>query len=109
MRRRRPPDVLLLAALAERGRNVAPNLAHHTGKSRKNVNARLPVLADDGLVDTVGPVEHFDRYELTDLGETGLVHRDRYGEVDDRRLRGRSRLTRRSVIACSSVSGTRLE
>ena len=79
----RPTDVLLLEALAETGRNVAPNLAHHTGESRKNINTRLPVLADDGLVDTVGPAECSGCYELTELGEAALAHRDRYGEVED--------------------------
>ena len=83
MRLRRPTDFLLLAALANQGRNVAPNLARHTGKSRKNVNGRLPVLADYGLVAKVGPVEHSGLYELTELGEAALAHRDRYGEVED--------------------------
>ena len=79
----RPTDFLLLAALAETGRNVAPNLAHHTGKSPENVDARLPVLADDGLVDTVCPVERSGRSELTELGEAALTHRELYDEVDD--------------------------
>ncbi|WP_394348679.1 ArsR family transcriptional regulator, partial [Halovivax sp.] len=47
------------------------------------VNTRLPVLADDGLVRTVGPVERSGRYEVTELGEAALAHRDRYAEVDD--------------------------
>ena len=83
MRLRRPTDFLVLAALAETGRNVAPNLAHHTGKSRKNVNGRLPILADYGLVDKIGPAEHSGLYEVTSLGEAALAHRDRYGQVDD--------------------------
>ncbi|WP_290819282.1 ArsR family transcriptional regulator [Halovivax sp.] len=83
MRLRRPTDFLLLEALAERGRNVAPNLTHHTGKSRKNINTRLPVLDDYGLVDKVGPAESSGLYELTELGEAALAHRDSYGQVDD--------------------------
>ncbi len=71
---------------AARGRNAAPNLARHTGTSRKNSNTRLPVLADYGLVDTVGPAEHSGRDELTELGEAALVRRDRYGEIVTSRI-----------------------
>ncbi len=77
VRLRRPTDVLLLEALAERRRNVPPNLPHLTGTSRKNSNTGLPVLARDGLIERVGPVEHFV------IGEAALAHRDRYGEVED--------------------------
>jgi len=83
MKLRRPTDFLILEALAEHGRNVATNLAHHTGKSRKNVNTRMPVLADYGLVRKIGPADHSGLYELTDAGRVALQHRDSYDEVDD--------------------------
>jgi len=83
MKLRRPTDFLILEALENQGRNVATNLQHHTGKSRKNVNIRLPVLADYGLVEKVGPAEHSGLYEVTLRGRLAAFHRDRYGEVED--------------------------
>jgi len=83
MKLRRPTDFLILEALAEHGRNVATNLAHHTGKSRKNVNTRMPVLADYGLIRKIGPADHSGLYEITDAGRVALQHRDSYDEVDD--------------------------
>ncbi|WP_290816795.1 winged helix-turn-helix transcriptional regulator [Halovivax sp.] len=83
MKLRRPTDFLILDALEETGRNVATNLASHTGKSRKNINTRLPVLEDYGLVEKIGPAERSGLYEITSLGKAALVYQDQYGEVDD--------------------------
>jgi hypothetical protein len=83
MKLRRPTDFLILEALTEHGRNVATNLAHHTGKSRKNVNTRMPVLADYELVRKIGPAEHSGLYEVTDTGRVALQHRDSYDDVED--------------------------
>lgn len=83
MKLRRPTDFLILEALTEHGRNVATNLAHHTGKSRKNVNTRMPVLADYELVRKIGPAEHSGLYEVTDAGRVALQHRDSYDDVED--------------------------
>jgi len=83
MKLRRPTDFLILEALEQRGRNVATNLQHHTGKSRKNVNTRLPVLADYGLVEKIGPAEHSGLYEVTLRGRLAALYRDRYGVVED--------------------------
>jgi len=80
---RRPTDFLILEALEENGRNVATNLAHHTDKSRKNINTRLPVLDDYKLVRKIGPAEHSGLYEITRKGRVALMYRDQYGEVDD--------------------------
>jgi DNA-binding HxlR family transcriptional regulator len=80
---RRPTDFLILEALDEYGRNVATNLKHHTDKSRKNINTRLPVLEDYGLVRKIGPAEHSGLYEITQKGQVALRYRDQYGEVDD--------------------------
>ncbi|WP_254864223.1 winged helix-turn-helix transcriptional regulator [Halovivax gelatinilyticus] len=83
MKLRQPTDFLILEALEETGRNVAPNLASHTGKSRKNINTRLPVLEDYGLVEKVGPADRSGLYEITQLGKSALVHQSEYDEVDD--------------------------
>lgn len=83
MRLVRPTDFEILAALDEHGRNVAPNLSKHTGKTRQNINNRLPVLADYGLVEKIGPAERSGLYEITDLGRVALEHRERYDEVED--------------------------
>lgn len=82
MKLRRPTDFLILEALAEHGRNIAPNLAHHTGKSRKNINTRLPILDDYGLVERVGPSAHSGLYKLTDDGRTVLELKHR-SETDE--------------------------
>jgi predicted transcriptional regulator len=83
MRLRRPTDFLILEALQAHGRNVATNLAEHTGKSRKNINSRLPVLADYGLVNKIGPADRSGLYELTKKGKIALMYQDKYDEVDD--------------------------
>lgn len=78
MKLRRPTDFLILEALEEHGRNVATNLEHHTEKSRKNINTRLPMLEDYGLVDKVGPSETSGLYEITPKGQAVLKHRETY-------------------------------
>ncbi len=83
MKLRQPTDFLVLEELEDKGRNVATNLAAHTGKSRKNINTRLPVLEDYGLVRKIGPAERSGLYEITPLGKAALVHQDQYDEVDD--------------------------
>lgn len=83
MRLRRPTDFLILEALHAYGRNVAPNIAEMTGKSRKNVNNRLPVLADYGLVTKIGPADRSGLYEITDRGRVALRLRDEYGATED--------------------------
>jgi len=80
---RQPTDFLILEGLEDKGRNVATNLAAHTGKSRKNINTRLPVLEDYGLVRKIGPAERSGLYEITPLGKAALVYQDQYDEVDD--------------------------
>ena len=80
---RRPTDFLILDELQAKGRNVATNLAHHTGKSRKNINTRLPVLEDYGLVKKIGPADRSGLYEISSKGKSALVYQDQYDEVDD--------------------------
>lgn len=76
-------DFLILEALKEHGRNVAPNLEKHTGKDRKNINNRLPDLQDYGLVEKIGPSKRSGLYELTELGETVLQLKPYYQDVED--------------------------
>ena len=83
VRLRQPTDFMILEALFAYGRNVATNLAEVTGKSRKNINNRLPMLEDYGLVRKIGPAERSGLYEITAEGETALKYRDQYGQVDD--------------------------
>ncbi|MCU4744335.1 winged helix-turn-helix domain-containing protein [Halobacteria archaeon AArc-m2/3/4] len=83
MRLRQPTDFLILESLEDTGRNVATNLESHTGKSRQNINTRLPVLEDYGLVTKIGPAERSGLYEITSLGKAALVYQDQYTEVDD--------------------------
>ena len=83
MRLRRPTDFLILEALHSYGRNVAPNLAQITGKSRKNVNNRLPVLADYELVRRIGPADRSGLYEVTDRGRVVMQLREQYESAED--------------------------
>ncbi len=83
MKLRQPTDFLILEALQLYGRNVAPNLAAHIDKSRKNINTRLPVLLDYGLVDKIGPSDNSGLYEVTEKGVVVLQLRDAYNEVED--------------------------
>lgn len=83
MRLRRPTDFLILEALHAYGRNVAPNIAEITGKSRKNINNRLPVLADYGLVVKIGPADRSGLYEITDRGRVTLRLREEYDAAED--------------------------
>ena len=83
MKLRQPTDFLILEALEEKGRNVATNLSAHTEKSRKNINTRLPVLEDYGLVRKIGPAERSGLYEITPLGKSALIYQDQYDEVGD--------------------------
>ena len=80
---RQPTDFLILEALHSYGRNVAPNIAMITGKSRKNVNNRLPVLEDYGLVMKIGPADRSGLYEITDRGRVALRLRDEYNSAAD--------------------------
>ena len=83
VRLRQPTDFLVLEALHSYGRNVAPNIAEITGKSRKNVNNRLPVLDDYGLVRKIGPADRSGLYEITERGRVALQLRDQYDTAAD--------------------------
>lgn len=106
MRLRRPTDFLILEALHSYGRNVAPNLAQITGKSRKNVNNRLPVLEDYGLVMKIGPADRSGLYEITERGRVALRMREEYDQVEDfDALVDRHVATNDSAAATATVRG----
>lgn len=77
-----PTDFDLLDALSDGNRNNAANLAIELGRNRSYINTRLPVLADYGLVDRIGPAERSGLYEITEKGVTVLEHRDEYADSD---------------------------
>ena len=78
-----PTDFEVLEALSDGKRNTAANLAHELERNRSYLNTRLPVLAEHGLLERVGPAPNSGLYEITERGRMAVELRDRYGEVDD--------------------------
>lgn len=74
----RPTDFDILHALQKTGRNVAANIAIHTGKDRSYLNTRFPHLEDYGLIRKIGPAENTGLYEITERGEAALALRNQY-------------------------------
>ena len=77
-----PTDFEVLEALSGGQRNNAVNISHTIDKNRAYINTRLPILADYGLVERVGPAPNSGLYEITEKGLVVLEHRDAY-ERDD--------------------------
>ncbi len=77
-----PTDFDLLEALSDGKRNNAANLAIELGRNRSYINTRLPILADYGLVDRIGPAQRSGLYEITEKGLVALDHREAYGAAD---------------------------
>ncbi|WP_089880042.1 winged helix-turn-helix domain-containing protein [Halogeometricum limi] len=73
-----PTDFDILNALSNDKRNTAVNLSHELDKNRSYINTRLPVLADYGLVDRVGPAKNSGLYEITEKGHVTLAKREQY-------------------------------
>lgn len=82
MRLTLPTDFEILQILSNGRRNNAINIAAHLDKNRAYVNTRLPVLADYGLLDRVGPAPNSGLYEITENGRIAASHREEY-ENDD--------------------------
>ena len=78
-----PTDFDVLSVLADGRRNTAANIACHIDKNRAYINTRLPILADYGLIERVGPAPNSGLYEITARGEAAVEYREVYGEVDD--------------------------
>ena len=77
-----PTDFEILEALSDGKRNTAANLSYILDKDRSYINTRLPVLADYGLVDRIGPAPNSGLYEITEKGHVVIEHQDKYREED---------------------------
>lgn len=77
-----PTDFEILQILSNGRRNNAINIAAHLDKNRSYVNTRLPVLADYGLLERVGPAPNSGLYEITDRGRIAGRHRAEYEDSD---------------------------
>lgn len=77
-----PTDFSLLDALADGKRNNAANLSIELGRNRSYINTRLPILADYGLVQRIGPAERSGLYEITEKGKVAVAHREEYRKDD---------------------------
>jgi predicted transcriptional regulator len=77
-----PTDFEILQILANGRRNNAINIAAHLDKNRAYVNTRLPVLADYGLLNRVGPAPNSGLYENTEKGRIAASHREEYQDDD---------------------------
>ena len=61
----------------------AINLAVLLDRNRAYINTRLPVLADYGLVDRVGPAPKSGLYTITERGRAAVACREQYADCDD--------------------------
>ena len=77
-----PTDFEILQTLSNGRRNNAINIAANLDKNRAYVNTRLPVLADYGLLDRVGPAPNSGLYEITETGRIAASHREEYQDDD---------------------------
>ncbi|WP_411964505.1 ArsR family transcriptional regulator [Haloferax sp. YSMS24] len=73
-----PTDFDILEALSDGRRNTAVNLSYILDKNRSYINTRLPILADYGLLERVGPAPKSGLYEITDKGHVVVDHREKY-------------------------------
>jgi hypothetical protein len=73
-----PTDFDILGALSDGRRNTAVNLSYILDKNRSYINTRLPILADYGLVERVGPAPNSGLYEITEKGRVVLDERENY-------------------------------
>ena len=77
-----PTDFEILEALSDGKRNTAANLSYILDKDRSYINTRLPVLADYGLVERIGPAPNSGLYEITERGLVVLDLEESYREED---------------------------
>lgn len=77
-----PTDFDVLDVLSDGKRNTAANIAIEIDRDRAYINTRLPILADYGLIERIGPAPNSGLYEITEKGRTALAHRDAYGNDD---------------------------
>ena len=77
-----PTDFDILEALADGKRNTAANLAIEIDRDRAYINTRLPLLADHGLLERIGPAPSSGLYEITETGLAAIEHRESYHDDD---------------------------
>ncbi|RLM83757.1 ArsR family transcriptional regulator [Halobellus sp. Atlit-38R] len=80
MRLIQPTDFLILDTLSDGKRDTAMNIAKRIDKSRNYINTRLPVLADYGLIDKIGPHESSGLYQITPLGVAAVQKQALYDQ-----------------------------
>ena len=73
-----PTDFQILEALTDGRRDTAANLAVTIGKDRNYLNTRLPVLADAGLVQRIGPADSSGLYQITARGVAAAQNKSLY-------------------------------
>jgi predicted transcriptional regulator len=83
MRLVQPTDFDILEALSAGKRNNAVNIAAITEHDRSYINTRLPILADYGLIERVGPASNSGLYVITELGKSAAENRDKYSKSKD--------------------------
>lgn len=77
-----PTDFDVLEALSDGKRNTAANIAIEIDRDRAYINTRLPLLADHGLLERIGPAPNSGLYEITEKGRAVLDHRAEYHDDD---------------------------
>ena len=77
-----PTDFDVLEALSDGKRNTAANLAIEIDRDRAYINTRLPLLADHGLLERIGPAPNSGLYEITAMGLAAVEHREAYHDDD---------------------------
>jgi len=77
-----PTDFEILTALSDGKRDNASNLSHILDKNRSYINTRLPILADYGLVERVGPAPNSGLYVITQKGAVVADMQEEYRDVD---------------------------
>ncbi|MGQ4557359.1 ArsR family transcriptional regulator [Halobellus sp. GM3] len=75
-----PTDFLILDVLSDGRRDLGANISNRINKDRGYVNTRLPVLADYGLVQKIGPIENSGLYQITPLGIAAVDQQSLYSK-----------------------------
>lgn len=77
-----PTDFDILESLSDGKRNTAANIAIDIDRDRAYINTRLPLLADHGLLERIGPAPNSGLYEITPKGRVAARHREAYHDDD---------------------------
>ena len=77
-----PTDFDILESLSDGKRNTAANIAIDIDRDRAYINTRLPLLADHGLLERIGPAPNSGLYEITPKGRVVARHREAYHDDD---------------------------